>query len=262
MDTSDQGTQFQAFLPPFPSVAEAPDVAIRRRKAKREADAHRRTIRRRFAAGALCVLLAVLAVIVIARAAAVGEKTQTYTPAPLSATVKLVSEYPLYDPEAEGEDPMEAEKIDTALLEQGYFSDAVPLPYYLQDIMQTECEQWGCPYALALAVAEIESHFDTDTVGAVGEVGIMQLNPGPSGSYHAALKAATGQEPTTPAGNIAGGAYMLGQYMSTYADPVKAAMAYNMGEAGAKRAWEAGITTTKYSNNVLAAMERWEAVLG
>lgn len=33
--------------------------------------------------------------------------------------------------------------------------------------------------------------------GAAGEVGIMQLNPGPGGSYHAELTAATGRDPTT-----------------------------------------------------------------
>lgn len=33
-----------------------------------------------------------------------------------------------------GEDPMEAEKIEAALLDQGYLSDAVPLSYDLQDI--------------------------------------------------------------------------------------------------------------------------------
>lgn len=80
---------------------------------------------------------------------------------------------------AVGEDPMEAEKIEAALLAQGYYSDEVPMTYDLQDIMRTACEQYGCPYALALAVAEVESGFDLDAVGAAGEVGIMQLNPGP-----------------------------------------------------------------------------------
>ena len=78
-----------------------------------------------------------------------------------------------------GEDPMEAEKIEAALLEQGYFSEEIPLSYDLQDVMRTACAEYGCPYPLALAVAEVESHFDMDAVGAVGEVGIMQLNPGP-----------------------------------------------------------------------------------
>ena len=40
--------------------------------------------------------------------------------------------WPLSDPgvedQAAGEDPLEAEKIEAALLKQGYFSDAIPLP--------------------------------------------------------------------------------------------------------------------------------------
>ena len=90
------------------------------------------------------------------------------------------------------------------------------------------------PYPLALAVAEVESHFNMEAVGAAGEVGIMQLNPGPDGAYHAELEAATGLDPTTPSGNIAAGCYLLGKYMADYKDPHKAAMAYNMGVAGAK----------------------------
>lgn len=161
----------------------------------------------------------------------------------------------------EGEDPMEAEKIEEALLAQGYFSLAVPMSFEYQDYMRTYCAAYGCPYPLALAVAEVESHFDMDAVGAAGEVGIMQLNPGPGGSYHAEIQDATGLDTTTPSGNIAGGCYKLGQYMAEYQDAAKAAMAYNMGRAGAMNAWAAGITSTEYSNAVLAAMENWECTV-
>ena len=44
-----------------------------------------------------------------------------------------------------------------------------------------------------------------------------------------------GLDPTTPSGNIAAGCYLLGKYMADYKDPHKAAMAYNMGVAGAKK---------------------------
>lgn len=161
-----------------------------------------------------------------------------------------------------GEDPMEAEKIEEALLAQGYLSDDVPLSYDLQDVMRTACAEYGCPYTLALAVAEVESHFDMDAVGAVGEVGIMQLNPGPQNTYWINLEAETGEDPTTPAGNIICGAYLLGTHMANYGEPEKALMAYNMGPGGAAQAWAAGITSTEYSAKVMEAMDRWEAVLG
>ena len=159
------------------------------------------------------------------------------------------------------EDPQETEKIEEALLAQGYFSLAVPMPYEWQDYMRTYCEEYGCPYPLALAVAQTESNFDMDAVGASGEVGIMQLNPGPGGSYHAEIQAATGLDPTTASGNIAGGCYKLGLYLAKYGSAEKAAMAYNMGEGGARSAWDSGITSTDYSKAVKEAMETWECTV-
>ena len=161
-----------------------------------------------------------------------------------------------------GEDSMEAEKIEEALLAQGYLSDAVPLSYDLQDIMRTACEEYGCPYSLALAVAEVESHFDMDAVGSAGEVGIMQLNPGPENTYWVNLEAETNQDPTTPAGNIVCGVYLLGTHLVHYGDTEKAVMAYNMGNGGAEWAWENGVTSTEHSEKVMEAMTRWEAVVG
>lgn len=159
------------------------------------------------------------------------------------------------------EDPQETEKIEEALLAQGYFSLAVPMPYKWQDYMRTYCEEYGCPYPLALAVAQTESNFDMDAVGASGEVGIMQLNPGPGSSYHAEIQAATGLDPTTVSGNIAGGCYKLGLYLDKYGSVEKAAMAYNMGEGGARSAWDSGITSTDYSKAVKEAMETWECTV-
>ncbi len=112
------------------------------------------------------------------------------------------------------EDPAEKQRIGEVLEAQGYFSAAVPLSWEYQDYMRTYCHLYGCPYPLALAVADWETRgqFNMDAIGPAGEVGIMQLNPGPDGSYHAELEDATGLDPTTPEGNIAGGCYLLGKY--------------------------------------------------
>ena len=163
--------------------------------------------------------------------------------------------------DGEGEDPLEAENIEEALLASGYFSVAVPMCYEYQDYMRTYCAAYECPYPLALAVAEVESHFDMDAVGAAGEVGIMQLNPGPENTYWINLEAETELDPTTPSGNIAAGCYLLGKYMQEYGDANKAAMAYNMGVSGAENAWAEGITSTDYSTAVVEAMERWEVTV-
>ena len=156
---------------------------------------------------------------------------------------------------------MEPEKIEAALLEQGYYSEAVPMCYEWQDFMRTYCAAYSVPYSLALAVAETETHFDMEATGAAGEVGIMQLNPGPSGAYHKAIQEITRLDPATPCGNIAAGCYLLGKYLQDYGNTEKALMAYNMGVGGAMRAWEKGITSTEYSRKVIAAAERWECTV-
>lgn len=56
--------------------------------------------------------------------------------------------------------------------------------------------------------------------------------------------------------------YLLGTHLINYEDTEKALMAYNMGPAGALQAWEAGITSTEYTEKVMEAVDRWEAVLG
>lgn len=73
--------------------------------------------------------------------------------------------------------------------------------------------------------------------------------------------AATGLDPTTASGNIAGGCYKLGLYLAKYGSVEKAAMAYNMGEGGARSAWDSGITSTDYSKAVKEAMETWECTV-
>lgn len=249
-------------------MREARRKAQERRQQRREVEAvrHKNTQNLVLLAVLVALTLAVLALIGCRVSAAERDK-QTATASPASTTVTVCDPVAVLNflaattaPE-EGEDPMEAEKIEEALLAQGYFSLAVPMPFEYQDYMRTYCAAYGCPYPLALAVAEVESHFDMDAAGAAGEVGIMQLNPGPGGSYHAEIQAATGLDPTTPSGNIAGGCYKLGQYMAEFQDAGKAAMAYNMGRAGAMEAWAAGITSTGYSDAVLAAMEGWECTV-
>lgn len=226
--------------------------AAKERRTARAAERERKA-RRRNKVLAFIALALFVAVCVVMVAKAYSEAPAAILPTELLFTAAAEEEYM--------EDPQETEKIEEALLAQGYFSLAVPMPYEWQDYMRTYCEEYGCPYPLALAVAQTESNFDMDAVGASGEVGIMQLNPGPGSSYHAEIQAATGLDPTTASGNIAGGCYKLGLYLAKYGSVEKAAMAYNMGEGGARNAWDSGITSTDYSKAVKEAMETWECTV-
>lgn len=158
------------------------------------------------------------------------------------------------------EAPAEKQRLGEILEARGYFSPKVPMPWEYQDYLRIYCRLYGCPYPLALAVADRETggQFHMDAAGPGGEEGIFQLNPGPNGAYHAELEAATGLDPDTPEGNIAGGCYKLGKYLAEYEDVTMTVMAYNMGQTGAERARRAGITSTDYAAAVLEAMEWWE----
>ena len=230
------------------------------RAAERERKARRRNKVLAFIALALFVAVCV---VMVAKAYSEEPAAEPAAPEASAAPAAILPAELLFTAAEEEymEDPQEAEKIEEALLAQGYFSLAVPMPYEWQDYMRTYCEEYGCPYPLALAVAQTESNFDMDAVGASGEVGIMQLNPGPGGSYHAEIQAATGLDPTTTSGNIAGGCYKLGLYLAKYGNVEKAAMAYNTGEGGARSAWDSGITSTDYSKAVKEAMETWECTV-
>lgn len=247
---------------------------IAARRARRERERKRQRVLRAI----LFALVAVLVLVIVARAwtsepeeiTAFDPTTVTVTEAPVlailpQATVHTLEAHQALDFDAMIEaylaNPAAEPEIEEILLMQTYFSVAVPMPYEYQAYMRIYCAEYGCLYTLALAVAQTESRFDMEAIGAIGEVGMMQLNPGPEGAYHDEIEAATGLDPTTPEGNIAGGCYLLGKYMAMYNDVEKAAMAYNMGHTGAKRAWEQGITSTEYSREVLAAMENWGCVV-
>lgn len=130
------------------------------------------------------------------------------------------------------------------------------LTYDLQELMQETCDRYGVPYALALAIAEVETHFDPDAVSAGGDTGLMQINP----CNHAWLLE-QGMDVHTYAGNIEAGIYIISGYLNTYDTLDMALMAYNCGPSGAKKLQESGVYQTDYTRKVIAAMECWTSVL-
>lgn len=70
---------------------------------------------------------------------------------------------------------LEDERIEAALIEQGYYRDDIPLTYLEQDFLHTAADQFGVPYELALAVIWKETNF-RNVVGDDGaSVGYMQV---------------------------------------------------------------------------------------
>ena len=135
-------------------------------------------------------------------------------------------------------------------------SDGRLLAYDLQELMQDRCERYGVPYALALAIAEVETHFDPDAVSPSHDYGLMQINRG----NHEWLQG-LGMDPLTHEGNIEAGLYMIGSYLECYGDTEMALMAYNNGPTGARKLWDDGTYQTDYTRKVMTALEHWTSVL-
>lgn len=135
-------------------------------------------------------------------------------------------------------------------------SDGRLLSYDLQEMMQDYCEEYGVPYALTLAIAEVETHFDPDAVSGTGDYGLMQIN-----IINHEWLSEKGIDVMTYEGNIEAGIYMISQHLNKYGEPELALMAYNSGPTGAKRLWDAGTFHTDYSQKVMAAFEHWTSVL-
>ena len=135
-------------------------------------------------------------------------------------------------------------------------SDGRLLAYDLQELMQDQCEAYGVPYALALAIAEVETHFDPDAVSPTHDYGLMQINQ----CNHEWLQG-MGMDPLTHAGNIEAGVYIIGGYLERYGDTEQALMAYNNGPTGARKLWDAGVYQTDYTRKVMTALEHWTSIL-
>lgn len=141
---------------------------------------------------------------------------------------------------------------DLIVSDEGHF-----LSYDLQDALQAACTEYGVPYALALAVADQESRFDPDAKSSTNDHGLMQIN-----TVNFGWLRDIGIEPLSYEGNIKGGVLILSKAVNRYDDYELALMAYNCGDTGAKRLWDAGTYSTKYSRAVMERYNKWQTVLG
>lgn len=219
------------------------DRQIAARRYSRHCRQRRRIKRRRqMAAAILLVLLAAPVYLLLSPVTA--NAPSAVTTAPEAAQTEAVQE------PTPGPTPEPVRHRDDIV------SDGRLLAYELQETMQDLCERYGVPYALALAIAEVETHFDPDAVSSGGDTGLMQINP----CNHAWLLE-QGMDVHTYAGNIDAGIYIIAGHLDAYGDTEKALMAYNCGRGGAKKLWDAGIYQTDYSRKVMAAFERWTSIL-
>lgn len=148
----------------------------------------------------------------------------------------------------EGEDTEETEKIEAALVEQGYFRDDVPLSYELQDYLHTACQEAGVPYALALAVIQKETQFQNRTGDDGASKGYMQVQ---RRWHYDRMKRLGVEDLMEPFGNFRVGCDFLAELLGKYEIQV-ALTAYNSGKPG----------YNDYSYEVMDYFEAWKELVG
>lgn len=134
----------------------------------------------------------------------------------------------------------------------------IKLDLDLQEYIFYLCSAYDIDYAFVLGLIDTESRFKSNTVSSSGDYGLMQINKG----NHAMLQRALGvMDFTDPYDNVKAGLYILRMLFERYRDAGKVCMAYNLGEGGASRLWKAGVTSTKYSNEVLERRDKYKEML-
>ena len=133
----------------------------------------------------------------------------------------------------------------------------IPLSDSLQRYIYEICADEGVPVTLALAMIEHESGFDPEVVSSTNDYGLMQINVVNHERLEEKYRCA---DMLNPYQNVFCGITIIGSYLDRYEDITKALMAYNMGNYGAQKAWEDGVTSTNYSNKIISLMEKYEEV--
>ena len=215
-----------------------------------------RRLRRQRQKKLISIAAAILFVLCVSVFIATGQRHTKVEPVPAPAPTH--TEKAPESPQTEAVQEPEPEDIpEPVLWRDDIVSNGRLLSHEEQELMQKYCEEYSVPYALGLAMAEVESHFDPEAVSKGGDYGLMQINP----INHTWLLE-QGIDVHTHAGNIEAGIYIISGHLTRYnGDKAKALMAYNNGPTGAKKLWDAGVYETDYTRKVLAAYDHWTALL-
>ena len=137
-----------------------------------------------------------------------------------------------------------------------YFN--IPISHSLQRYIFEICADEQLPVSLILAMIEHESQFNADIISSTDDYGLMQINT----INHQWLKEEYRcADMLDPYQNVFCGIQIVSSYLEKYnGDYHKALMAYNMGDYGARKAWENGVKTSTYSEKIVGLMEKYEEV--
>lgn len=127
----------------------------------------------------------------------------------------------------------------------------VPLASELQDLIFSECRFRNVPPDLVVALIGVESGYNPSMVSKTNDYGLMQINACHRDFFRKKLQITDLLDERQ---NIRAGVYMLSGIVGRYGNMNQALMVYNCGEAGAKRLWKQGVTSTAYSRKVIESV--------
>ena len=131
----------------------------------------------------------------------------------------------------------------------------VPLSKNLQRYIYEISADEDVPVSLVMAMIEHESRFNPEVVSSTDDYGLMQINE----INHEWLEEEYRcNDMLNPYQNVFSGIKIIGSYLKKYdGDINKALMAYNLGEYGARKAWENGVESIKYSTRIINLMKKY-----
>lgn len=128
----------------------------------------------------------------------------------------------------------------------------VPLSYEIQDYISELCQIYKVPARVIYAIIKVESNFNANLISKTDDYGLMQINK----CNHQWLREQYEIEDfLNTYDNIKSGIIIFSSHHQKYPYLSRALMAYNMGAYGAKRAWDKGISSTRYTDKIFKALK-------
>lgn len=147
----------------------------------------------------------------------------------------------------------EGKKIIREYCKEFTYREDIPLDRDTQEYIYYLANAYSIDPNLVTAVIEQESSYNSEVVSTSNDYGLMQVN----GANEEWLSEELGiTDLLEPHDNIYAGVYILSMLFEKYEDVDLVLMAYNMGEAGAKRLWGEGIYESAYSKKVMEIYRR------
>lgn len=143
----------------------------------------------------------------------------------------------------------EDERIEAALLEQGYYRDDIPLTYLEQDFLHTAADEFGIDYYVMVALIEKETNFRNITGDGGSSTGYCQIQKRWWGDLMEEIGA---EDLTQPYDNFRTAAAILAQHLERYGTMQDALTCYNTGKPG----------RSQYASDILARAEHWRETNG